>query len=289
MKIFRLKSFDDYKEHVQKNGPNYELQKNYESSVIRPGRREFTVSGISYPANQYVDFKVDYQYSDGRNINWRERMICPVTHLNTRLRCCVHILDFELSPYPGSVIYITEQVTSLFQYLSRKFANLLGSEYLGNDLQPGEIRNGIRHEDMTNLSIKSESIDHFLSFECFEHIPFYKKAISEAYRVLAPGGVFLGSFPFDCNNQANLIKAKLDDNGDIIYFAPPEYHGDPVSDKGILCYTVFGWEILDEFKQAGFDEAYAILIWSDIFGYLGGEQIFFVAKKNKQARVSQKI
>ena len=281
MKIFRLKSFDEYKEHVEKNRANYELEKKYESSVIRSGRREFTVRGISYPANQYVDFKVDYLYSDGQNINWRERLICPVTYLNNRLRGCVHILDFELSPYPGSVIYITEQVTPLFQFLNKKFKNLIGSEYLGNNLRPGVVQNGIRHEDMTCLSFSNESIDHFLSFECFEHIPFYKKAISEAYRVLAPGGVFLGSFPFDCNSYPNLIKATLDDNGNIIYFTEPEYHGDPVSDKGILCYTVFGWEVLDEFRQAGFDDPYAILIWSDIFGYLGGEQIFFIAKKKK--------
>jgi hypothetical protein len=50
---------------------------------------------------------------------------------------------------------------------------------------------------------------------------------------------FLGSFPFDCNRYENFIKATVDDNGAIIYFTEPEYHGDPVSDKGILCYTVF--------------------------------------------------
>jgi SAM-dependent methyltransferase len=281
MKIFRLRSFEEYKEHVEKNRTNYEVEKNYESSVIKPGAGEFTVRGISYPANQYVDFKVDYRYSDGKNINWRERMVCPVTDLNTRLRCCVHILDFELGPYPGSVIYITEQVTPLFRFLSKKFTNLIGSEYLGNDLRPGMVRKGIRHEDMTNLSFNNESIDHFLSFECFEHIPFYKRAITEAHRVLTPGGVFLGSFPFDRNSYSNTIKATIDDNGNIIYFSEPEYHGDPVSDKGILCYTIFGWEILDEFRQGGFDDVYAILIWSDIFGYLGGEQVFFIAKKKK--------
>ena len=279
MKIFRLKSFDQYKEHVERNRANYEFEKNYESSIIKRGRREFTVRGISYPANQYVEFKVDYLYSDGQNINWRERLVCPVTSLNNRLRSCVHILDFELGPYPDSAIYMTEQVTPLYQFLSKKFNNVTGSEYLGNDLLPGVVQNGIRHEDMTNLSFSNESIDHFLSFECFEHIPAYKKAISEAHRVIKPGGVFLGSFPFDCNRYENFIKATVDDSGAIIYFAEPEYHGDPVSDKGILCYTVFGWEILDEFREAGFDNVYAILVWSDIFGYLGGEQIFFIAKK----------
>ena len=279
MKIFRLRSLENYKQHVEKNKPNYSLMKQYEAEVSSNTTREFTVKGISYPANQYVDFKVDYLYSDGHNINWRERLTCPVTGLNNRLRGSIHLMDFELSPYPESKIYITEQVTPLFNFLKNKFSNIIGSEYLGDDLLPGTIQNNIRHEDMTRLSLENESMDYYLSFECFEHIPSYKKAIPEIFRILKRGGFFLGSFPFDINNYDNLIKAKVDGNGNIIYLAEPEYHGDPVNEKGILCFTIFGWEILDEFRQAGFRDVYAVLLWSDVFGYLGGEQVFFIAKK----------
>lgn len=279
MKVFRLTSLDQYKEHTEKNRSNYSLMKEYETSLSSSTSREFTVRGISYPANQYVDFKVDYLYSDGRTINWRERLICPVTGLNNRLRSSVHLIDFELSPYPESKIYITEQVTPMFHFLEKKFTNIVGSEFLQEGLQPGTIKNGIRHEDMTSLSFENESIDHYLSFECFEHIPIYKKAIAEIFRTLKPRGSFLGSFPFNINSYDNLIKAKLDSNGEIIYLTEPEYHGDPVSEKGILCFTIFGWEILDEFRQAGFSDIYAVLLWSDVFGYLGGEQVFFVARK----------
>ena len=279
MKIFRLRSFDEYKDHVDKNKLNYAWMSQYESQLSQNSSKEFSVKGFSYPANKYVDFKVDYLYSDGKNINWRERLICPVTGLNNRLRSSVQIIDFELSPYPESRIYVSEQVTPLFAFLKTKFSNLIGSEYLGDNLTPGEIRNDIRHEDMTRLSFQDKSIGYYLSFECFEHIPFYNKAIAEIYRVLEPGGAFLGTFPFDVNRYTNLIKARINQSGDIEYLTEPEYHGDPVNEKGILCYTIFGWEILDEFRQAGFHDVYAILLWSDVFGYLGGEQIFFIAKK----------
>ncbi|MFC0773727.1 methyltransferase domain-containing protein [Terrimonas alba] len=279
MKIFRLRSFDEYKVHVEKNRANYEKMKQYESAISSRDQKEFTVKGFSYPANQYVDFKVDYLYSDGKHINWRERLICPVTGLNNRLRSCVQMLDFELGPYPESQIYISEQVTPLFSFLKSRYSNLIGSEYLGENLKPGEIRNGVRHEDMTRLSFANNSVDFYLSFECFEHIPFYKKAITEVYRVIDDNGIFLSSFPFDRNSQSNFIKATIDEMGNIVYLTEPEYHGDPVSEKGILCYTIFGWEVLDEFKQAGFRDVYALFLWSDVFGYLGGEQVFFVAKK----------
>jgi SAM-dependent methyltransferase len=279
MKIFRLRSLQDYINHVERNRANYAWMNQYQEKISNTTAREFTVRGISYPANQYVDFKVDYLYSDGKNINWRERLICPITGLNNRLRSSVQILDFELGPYPDSRIYVSEQVTPLFTFLNTRFSNLVGSEYLGTDVPPGEIRNEIRHEDMTGLSFQDESMEYYLSFECFEHIPFYNKAITEVYRILKPGGIFLGTFPFDRNSHTNLIKARIDQSGNIEYLMEPEYHGDPVSEKGILCYTIFGWEVLDEFRQAGFHDVYAILLWSDVFGYLGGEQIFFIAKK----------
>ena len=281
MKIFRLRSLDEYKAHVEKNRSNYVFMREYERRLADRKEKEFTVPGISYPAGKFVDFAVDYLYSDGRSINWRERLICPVTGLNNRLRSSVHILDLELGPYPESILYITEQVTPLFSFLKKRFPDILGSEYLGPDLLPGTTHNGIRHEDMTGLSFPGGSIDHYLSFECFEHIPFYKKAIPEIYRTLRPEGIFLGSFPFDINAHDNLIKASIDEAGNIVYFTEPEYHGDPVNEKGILCYTVFGWELLDEFRQAGFKDVYIILLWSDVFGYLGGEQAPCSLQKNK--------
>src|SRR5436190_12609497 len=117
MKIFRLRSLKEYNEHVEKNKLNYIRINQYEFEIANNLQQEFTIKGISYPANQYVDFKVDYLYSDGKHINWRERLVCPVTDLNNRLRSSIHIMDFELSPYPESTIYITEQVTPLFSYL----------------------------------------------------------------------------------------------------------------------------------------------------------------------------
>jgi SAM-dependent methyltransferase len=284
MKLFRIRNIDQFKEHRRRNSTNYELINQYESSLLRPGATDFSVKGVSYPANQLVDFKVDYLYSDGVHINWRERLVCPITGLNNRLRCSLHLLDLELNPYADSEIYISEQVTPLFSFLRNRFPRIIGSEFLGPHLAPGALVNDIRHEDMTNLSFEKESIDYYLSFECFEHIPNYKKAIHEIYRVLRPGGMFLGSFPFDPNCYENIIRAKLDKHGNIVHLMQPEYHGDPVNEKGILCFTIFGWQILDEFRKSKFTDAYAILIWSDLFGYLGGEQILFVAKKAARQR-----
>lgn len=279
MKLFRLRNIDEYIQHAENNREAFSFIRQVENASQVREVKEFIFQGFSYPAGKYVNFKVDYLYSDGKNINWRERLVCPLTGLTNRLRCSIHVMDLELAPYPDSVIYISEQVTPLFSFLQPKYKNLIGSEYLRKDLVSGTIVNGIRHEDMTRHSFNDGTLDYYLSFECFEHIPSYKKAVHEIFRTLKKGGIFLGTFPFDRNVYNNIIRAKIDEQGNIIHLKEPEYHGDPVNEHGILCFTVFGWELLDEFRQAGFSDVYIILVWSDVFGYLGGEQVFFIAKK----------
>lgn len=250
-----------------------------ETKLANTSASEFEVTGVSYPANEMVRFHVDRQYSDGVNINWRERLICPKTKLNNRLRAAYQFFDTELNYYPDDRVYITEHVTPFFEFLSDRIPNLVGSEYFGEDRRSGQMVNGIRHEDMTRLSFSDEQFDIFMSFECLEHVPNFQAAISEAYRCLKPGGRFLGTFPFSPTHYDNTIRATLSSEGRIIHFLEPEYHGNPLSEEGSLCFTVFGWEILDILRSVGFRDAYAIVYWSDLFGYLGGEQFLFIANK----------
>ena len=84
--------------------------------------------------------------------------------------------------------------------------------------------------------------------------------------------------PFASTIEVNLIRAKIE-NGSIEHVMSPEYHGDPVSNDKILCFQHFGWEMLDQVRNAGFRDAYAICYHSFEFGYLGGDQFIFVATK----------
>lgn len=222
---------------------------------------------------------MDYEYSVGGRINWRERVMCPVTNLNNRLRACVHLLDVELAPYEDDRIFISEQVTPLYQFLKPKYRNLLGSEFLGFDKVSGSVNeHGVRHEDMTALSFETDSLDYILSFDCLEHFPSFEDAFKECSRVLRPGGKMMWSVPFVKTNSKNTIRAKIVD-GVVEHLLPPEYHGDPVNTAGCLCFTHFGWEMLDQVRSSGFKDAYAVPYGSREFGYLGtGSLVFFASK-----------
>jgi SAM-dependent methyltransferase len=277
----RIRNLEEFHKHRDSNAHIYERIRQIEDKLAADNNREFTVKGFSYPAQSEVDFHVDYLYSDNVHINWRERVICPITQLNNRLRATVHFMDFELNPGENSSIYIAEQVTPLYTYLTNKYKNIIGSEFLGTDVQPGSISDaGLRHEDATRLSFKDNEIDFYLSFECFEHIPDFIKAFEESYRILKDGGMMYFTVPFAANDHKNIIRATISQDGTINHILSPEYHGDPVNASGgILCFTHFGWEMFDQLRSIGFKDAYAITYWSDSLGYYDGGQFLFCAIK----------
>ncbi len=130
----------------------------------------------------------------------------------------------------------------------------------------------LKHQDLTRLSFDDSQFKHVLSFDCLEHIPEYRSAFAEMYRVLEPGGCLMFSVPYDLNSAHNLTRVTIGENGQISHHVEPEYHGDPVSSQGILSFYTFGWEVLDDLLEAGFKDAYGAVYWSIEMAYLGGAQ-----------------
>jgi SAM-dependent methyltransferase len=245
----------------------------------------FVVPGFCWVDQREVSFSVDFLYgtrSEGRLVpNWRERLLCPFCHFNNRQRAAIHLFEIHCRPESKAAVYITEQVSPVYRWLAAHYPNLVGSEFLGGEFSPGEVnRAGTRHEDLTRLSFRDQTMDAVLSFDVFEHIPDFLAAFRECARILKPGGMLLTTVPFRTDNPMNLIRARHGEAGELIHDEPPEYHGDPVNpDQGVLCYQHFGWEMLDHLRSCGFAESYALVLQSAEFGYLGGYQLAFVAKK----------
>lgn len=217
--------------------------------------------------------------ADPETANWRETLTCEC-QLNSRQRAAFHFLVQRSGPLNNLDIYLCEQTTPFYQVLARSAGHLVGSEYLGDNAAPGYINDqGVRHESATSLTFPDASFDRYLSFDVFEHIPDYSKAFTEAARVLRPGGKLVFTVPFDAGLQAHQIRARVLPSGEIEHVLPPEYHGDPMSQSGVLCFQVFGWDMLDDLKHSGFQTAAAYLYYSRQYGYLGGLPGIFEAVK----------
>lgn len=283
--IIKLDSYESFRQHADGMLPELENRNKFETDLISdPGLH--TVRGFCYVCRQKVLFSFDYLYSyEIKGVvtpNWRERLICPVCFLNSRMRSSIHLFEYLLNPEKeNSIIYISEQVSPLYSWLFRNYANVTGSEFFGEYFPSGTSRHGIRNEDITSLSFSDDTFDYILSFDIFEHIPNVQKAFGECFRVLKPGGSLFFTVPFERNSGKNITLAVRNADNKVEHLALPEFHANPVdAEKGSLVFHKFGWEMLNQAKESGFQHVNAYLFWSSEFCYLGNEQIVFIAQKS---------
>jgi SAM-dependent methyltransferase len=244
----------------------------------------FTTSGYCFVCQKRAQFLNSWELAinagDRLEMNWREHLRCPRCHMNNRMRASIHLLVEIIAPARESRIYATEQSGPLYTYLQKRFPLLEGSEFVqATALMSENSSKKLRHEDLTQLSFPNHSFDVILSFDVLEHIPDYRSAFAECARTLKPGGKMLFSVPFDANSARNQIRARLQKDGTIEHLLPPEYHDDPRNPEGCLCFQHFGWEMLEQMKQAGFSSVCALSYYSREYGYLGDKQIQFLAEK----------
>lgn len=245
--------------------------------------KEFFIDGLCSFCKQNRTFKCDWLYSDGKTVNFRERMLCTGCRLNNRQRFVAgYCKEIFTNSKEMLHVYFYEQVTPFYKLMIEEFGhkhNIVGSEYLGYQYKKGEIINGIRHEDAQDLSFDDLSLDMIVSQDVLEHVPDYRLALRETYRVLKENGVFFFSVPFFHSADNNIQRVDFSQTENI-YLYPPIYHGNPVDANGSIVTFDYGWELLEVMREIGFRDVYLYSYWNHETGHIGGgDQFCFVALK----------
>jgi SAM-dependent methyltransferase len=117
---------------------------------------------------------------------------------------------------------------------------------------PTEVRgtvrgDGLRCEDITNLTYPDCSLDLIVSSDVLEHVPVLDMAFRESYRVLRPGGSHVFTVP---TRPSTRKRAEIIDN-QIKHITEPEYHSDPLNPAGILAFWDLGPDAVNVFSSSG--------------------------------------
>lgn len=206
---------------------------------------------------------------------WTETAVCEHCGLSSRMRALVDFLRRRCSGSAIRKVFAAERTTAAYKVFKSLFKNIVGSEFLGPDCAPGQTKALlnrvplVRHEDLTRLSFDSGTFDLMITQDVFEHIPDFPRAFAESARVLAPGGRLVFTIPFFYNRETTLIRATIAADGSIEHHHPPEFHGNPVSPQGSLCFQHFGWDIVQILNEVGFEQASAAMYWGPWQGHLG--------------------
>jgi hypothetical protein len=219
----------------------------------------------------------EYGWAGHSGFLYREALSCMQTTSNARMRAAQQYMNEVLQIDLQARIYITEQITPLFETLSKRYPNLVGSEYLpGEPL--GRVVDGIRCEDLTRLTFDDEEFDYILSFDVLEHVADYHAAIGQMARILKPGGILLMTAPLTLGSYKSMMRARVIDDGTLVPICPPEYHVNPLGPPS-LCITTFGFDLIEDIRTHGFSDSYAELYANKQLGYWGPPQPLLIGVK----------
>lgn len=226
--------------------------------------------------------------------NFRESGVCRRCQSTNRHRQVAYVLCIALTQKFGApiralpdiargrygsnfAIYNTETSGPLHDQL-RRLPNYVCSEYFGPGHEPGETVNGVRHEDLQQLSFADSSFDVILSSDVFEHVPDPYAAFREVHRVLKPGGRHIFTVPFHQTEFRDDVRAVVE-SGETKLLKDPIYHLDPLRPEGILVYTIFALEMLVRLDDIGF-RTHMHLLYAPWLGILSNNALVFEAVKS---------
>ena len=138
-----------------------------------------------------------------------------------------------------------------FRLLFRDLRGYVNSYYLPG--AAGEEREGVRFEDLRQLTFADESFDLVISSDIFEHVRGPGDAFREVFRVLRPGGRHIFTVPLQWPLPGT-TRSRVDYSGpDDVFLLPPQYHGSPLGGEGSLVYTDFGMDLPEGLRWLGFE------------------------------------
>lgn len=211
LEIVRIASCEDCTQYLD-SMQETNLARREEERKLVATCSPFDVHGFCWVCGSEERFFVISPGEDSLEVvpNWREQLVCRGCHLNNRLRASIHILEAEYQPRKTSSIYLTEQVTPVYGVLRSRYANLVGSEFLGDFLPKGQstwkrfasVRwRRVRNENLGCLSFGTQAFDFILSFDVFEHTPDYLMALQECFRAWGKRRHVAAPQAWDCSGK----------------------------------------------------------------------------------------
>ncbi len=136
------------------------------------------------------------------------------------------------------------------EFLRAECPNYSSSQYLPQvAFGTQDPLTGSRSESLEALTFPDNTFDLVITQDVMEHIFNPLKASKEIARVLKPGGAHIFSVPIMNKSLPTQRWAALKPDNSINYLMPPEYHGNPVDDKGSLVTMHYGYDFAGMITQ----------------------------------------
>lgn len=215
----------------------------------------------------------------------RDQLLCTRCGSIPRQRALIHVLN---SRFPNwrelSIHESSPDEYAASAKLARECSRYTPTQFF-RDTAPSECRNGVRCENLEEQTFADESFDLVVTSDVFEHVLDPARGFSEIGRTLRRCGAHIFTVPWYWWKKT-LVRAIRSADGTVVHLEPPDYHGNPIDEKGSLVVTEWGPDLCDFIYRASGLTTTAILIRDMKMGLAGEFCEVFVSTKAATSRAA---
>lgn len=157
------------------------------------------------------------------------------------------------------------------------------SEFTATQFHPskklGEIVDYYRNENLEAQTFDDDVFDLVVSQDVMEHVNSPKQCFKEIARTLKKGGAYIFTVPTYKENTTSVRRAYILPDGTEEHLAEPEYHGNPVSDKGALVTFHYGYDLPEKIVEWSDLDTQVVRFNSPKMGIIGEFTEVYVCRK----------
>ena len=172
----------------------------------------------------------------------RDFYICVYCRSVPRQRAIIHIIETYFPKYREMVIHESSPGGPASKKLQRECKCYLPTHFY-RDTPPGEYKEGVRCENLEQLTFDENVFDLVITQDVFEHVMNPAKAFSEVARTLKPEGAHVFTVPY--YPDTSTVVRSMESPGGVVHMEEEVYHGNPIDQKGSLVVTDWGNDLFD--------------------------------------------
>jgi SAM-dependent methyltransferase len=176
---------------------------------------------------------------------FRDTLRCSGCRSIPRERALALVLERSFPGWRGMAIHESSPAPrGISAKLRREAPGYVASQFFA--ARPlGSSVEGFRNENLEAQTFAEGSFDLVVSLDVMEHVNRPDEALREIARTLKPGGAYLFTAPTYKERLTTERRALYRPDGGIDHLAPPEYHGNPISDAGSLVTFLYGYDFAE--------------------------------------------